>query len=350
MVDEGGEKQIDKSEKNFARLESQIGSKDDNSIARKSERNNQESFSSDTLRAVSDDRSNSLQITDGDSVLVDSHAKRRAPDRIKAEGGGREASGTAGVNTVDGAGTDGASIAPANSKVFIPGVGDLEIDTEAMLQAKTDPLRKADGSFRDNLVAYEYNKETNRFEIGTNIDEVFKEYVDKNGVVPFGGKVSCDTSKGPKSSVYASTSLAVTGSFNGVERDRQVINVNISDQLKVGGQNVFDGKPHRGIFPIAAEGGLGDSRHWKWIDATIQRIGPEAELVIYGLSSSDEKPTNSSQFDHVPSNHCIAKMKAWQEPQHAYPGDIWPQYGGPKSPDTNWKRSVTQLNFAEQVE
>lgn len=341
MVDESGEKHIGKSEKNDSRLESQIGTKDDNSIATKSERNKQESFCSDTLRAVSDDRSNSLQITDGDSVLVDSHAKRsRASDQVTSEIGEMEVSGTA----------DGARDDKSGSRVFIPGVGDMEINTDAMLQAKADPLRKADGSFKDNLVAYEYNKETSRFEIGTNVDEVFKEYVDKDGVVPFGGKVSCDASKSPKSSVYASTSLAITGSFKGIERDRQVINVNISDQLKVGGQNVFDGKPHRGTFPIAAESGLGDSRHWKWIDATIQRIGPEAELVIYGLSSSDEKPTNSSQFDHVPSDRCIARMKAWHEPQHAYPGDIWPEYGGLKSPDNHWRRSVIKMQFPEQVE
>ncbi len=346
MVDESGEKHIGKSEKNVSRLESQIGTKDDNSIATKSERSKQESFSSDTLRAVSDDRSNSLQITDGDSVLVDSHAKRsQTSEQVKTESGETKVLGKDAPGTTDGAGDD-----KSTSKVFIPGVGEMEIDTDAMLQAKADPLRKADGSFKDNLVAYDYNKETGRYEIGTNIDEIFKEYVDKDGIVPFGGKVSCDASKSPKSSVYASTSLAITGSFKGIERDRQVVNVNISDQLKVGGQNVFDGKPHRGTYPIAAESGLGDSRHWKWIDATIQRIGPGAELVIYGLSSSEEKPTNSSQFDHVPSNHCIAKMKVWQKPQHAYPGDIWPQYGGPRSPDTNWKRSVTQLNFAEQVE
>lgn len=338
MVDDSGEKHIGKSEKNISQLESQIGTKDDNSIATKTERGKQESFCSDTLRAVSDDKSNSLQIIDGDSVLLDSHSKRA--------GAGAEVPNNGGT-------TDGAKGETGSVKVFIPGAGDVELNTDAMLQAKADPLRKADGSFKDNLVAYDnYNKATGRFELGTRTDvlEQFKPYMDSEGVVPFGGKISADASNSPKSRLYASTSLAITGSFHGIERDRQVINVNISDQLKVDGQNVFDGKPHRGVFPIAAENGLGDSRHWKWIDATIQRIGTGAELVIYGLSSSEEKPTEKSQFDHVPSDHCIAQMKAWQQPQHAYPGDIWPEYGGPKSSDNNWRRSVIQLKFPEQVE
>lgn len=340
MPDDSGEKHIGHSEKNVSKLESQIGTKDDNSIATKTERSKQESFCSDTLRAVSDDKSNSLQIVDGEDVLLDSHSKR---GRIATADETNSGSETA----------DGAKNETAASKVFIPGAGEVGINADAMLQAKADPLRKADGSFKDNLVAYDnYNKATGRFELGTRTDvlEQFKPYMDSEGVVPFGGKISADASNGPKSRLYASTSLAITGSFHGIERDRQVINVNISDQLKVDGQNVFDGKPHRGVFPIAAEQGLGDSRHWKWIDATIQRIGTGAELVIYGLSSSEAKPTEKSQFDHVPSDHCIAQMKAWQQPQHAYPGDIWPEYGGPKSSDNNWRRSVIQLKFPEQVE
>lgn len=339
MVDDSGEKHIGKSEKNISQLESQIGTKDDNSIATKTERSKQESFCSDTLRAVSDDKSNSLQIVDGDSVLLDSHSKRA--------GAGAEVPN-------NGATTDGAKGETGNAKVFIPGAGEVELNAEAMLQAKADPLRKADGSFKDNLVAYDgYNKETGRFELGTNQNvELFKPYVDSEGVVPFGGKVSVDAEGRPKSGLYATATIGITGFYKGIERDKQVLNVNISDKLKVNGQDIFDGKPHRAVFPIAPMPGEHDPGHWKWIDATVQKIGTQAELVIYRVSPNVEKPTNDSEFDHWPREQAIFPLKVFSSTQHADMQDVFGdgRQRRPVDPRNNWQRNWLQASVTEQVE
>jgi len=341
MVDDSGEKHIGKSEKNISQLESQIGTKDDNSIATRTERSKQESFCSDTLRAVSDDKSNSLQIVDGEDVLLDSHSKRNlAKPPTEANSGN--------------ATTSGASNEAGASKVFIPGAGEVELNAEAMLQAKADPLRKADGSFKDNLVAYDgYNKETGRFELGTNKDvEMFKPYVDKNNVVPFGGKVSCG-GVGHDSTRYATLTLGLRGFQNGIERDQQVLNVNISDHLKVNGQDVFDGKPHRAVFPIAPPHGEIDNRHWKWIDATIQRVGTEAELVVYGISPSSDKPSSESQFDKWPSEKAIWKLKIYDKPHHASFDNFWRaamERDRSVAPIGDWQNNYGKMDIRERDE
>jgi hypothetical protein len=329
MVDESGEKQIGKPGKTIAPLESQIGTTADNNVVTNSEKQKQESFDSTTMTAVSANADNSLQIVSGDDVLVDSHANKKKNASFGGNPSGEE------------------FLDKSSNKVFIPGAGEVELNAEAMLQTKADPLRKADGSFRDNLIAQtDFSKP---IEVG--IDEnvkLFQDYVDSNNVVPFGGKIDCGVS-GFGTSEYATFTLGLDGQINGKNHDRQVINVNISDQLKVNGLNVFDGKPHRATFPIAPPHDAPDNRHWKWIDATIQKVGNTHELVIYGLSPSPDKPTKDSQFDHLNNTGVIYKMKMSPEPHHANADNFWQTMDGNASPQGGWEKSFSWLKFPEQI-
>lgn len=320
MSDENGEKQIGKSEKfnslMESQLESQLGTKDDNKIATKTERAKQENFSSDTLRAVTDDKSNSLQIVDGDEVLLDSHAKR------KNSGGDNQ-----------------------NEKVFIPGAGEVDLNTDAMLNAKGDPLRKADGSFKENLVAYDASKP---FQLSISTDvELYKPYVDSDGVVPFGGIVSTDGSGG-KSTKYACFTLGLEGRWNGAQRDMQVLEVNIADTLMLSGSKILDGNPHRAVFPIAPSRNGGE-RHWKWVDATIQRVGSDVGFEIHRLSPSTEKPASDDQFDHCQTPRY--KMHISNSPEHLKSAkDFWDAMHDTRLiPGQHWNGHFHYVRLDERV-
>ena len=123
---------------------------------------------------------------------------------------------------------------------------------------------------------------------------------------------------------YAYTTLGIEGMINGGTADRQVIDINVGDQLKIDGKSVFDGAPHRALFPIAPM--PGSERHWKWIDSTIENVGGTPVVTIHRISPKSERPTQDSDWDPWPSTHSRFALKVYKEPHHTEAGHFWPAF------------------------
>lgn len=240
-----------------------------------------------------------------------------------------------------------------DSSVLIPGVGKKNIDTQTLLNAE-DPLRTGDGKFKDNLVAYDGDR---FFALSTDTS-IYKSFVDRDGVVPFGGpvKVNPDGADAtPKSSRYANITLGIDGIYNGGIADMDVLSVNISDRLKLDGKYVLaDGAPHKGVFPIAPV--PGSVQHWKWIEATIQTEGTSPHITIHRLSPHKDKPTNDADWDEVPTSSCRFPMRMKTDPVHANPTIFWKMFGRdvgevppPTPQDMLWHDSYGNIQVNEKV-
>jgi hypothetical protein len=200
------------------------------------------------------------------------------------------------------------------------------------------PILIAQGLDNQNVRTDATNATREPFQLGiTKAD--FANIVDQNGEVPFGeplhGGVS--DSKIKAQNYFATTIGYETTTKNGNVRD-DVININIGDHMVVNGQSVLDGKPHRAVFPINAQGG----GHFHWVDATIQygrdkKGHPAMEVEIHKISASKDKPTSESQWNEIGKSYPLAYLT---EPQHVPAGDYLSLYRlHDKQPTGDWYKA-----------
>lgn len=266
-----------------------IETNEDNQIAKQVDRSKQEAFTSDVLKAVSpnapDLMERSFQIVDQDKVLLDSR---------KSE-----------ANSL----SEGDSLIPKGGRVSVPSHNDLHASNR---------IKNADGTVRENLVA---SNDTTKL-TGAISEEHYYEFADASGTVPFGGPIQGGVqSSAIKSNEYSSLAIGITGKFNGYDADRDILNINISDQLKINEQSVFDGSPHRETIAIAPMPGA--SRHWKWVDATIQKHGNQKLVTIHRLSPKLERPQREDDWDIAPSKFSTFELKTDKGRQYGHYSDFW---------------------------
>lgn len=170
----------------------------------------------------------------------------------------------------------------------------------------------------DKMLIADESSTVRRFKLGAS-ESQYVQFADKQGEVPFGGKIGyADSAAKAQSMSYYVLSVG----FQGVGRPdglhEQLLNVNIGDAMKMGNTKIADGHSHRGVFPIAPEKDA--PLHWKWIDATVTVVGNKAGLAIHRISSSDTKPVNDSQWDNVNMQYALRHQA---NPQHLNATEFW---------------------------
>lgn len=171
--------------------------------------------------------------------------------------------------------------------------------------------------------------------------------VDPAGVAPFGGPLepSVENSK-IKTRFYHSLTIGISGFFNGVTADKDVLNINISDGLENG--KIFDGKPHRFVAVINPYAGA--MRHYKWIDATVQGDGEKSTLTIHRLSPRSERPVADSDWDLTDNRFARFPLRKSESPQYVNAEDYWKSVDGPPPPNSHsWIKNRRSLNINETV-
>lgn len=261
MSDNIDDRKLDKqSDRAATRGESSIANSSENSVVKNLEKQRQESFTSDLLKSISHDdaelKNRSLQIVDGDQVILDSHKKQ------------------------------------SEMSSNVPGIKD-----RLLAQNKTmEPLQ------------------------GRVTSEELYTQPDDNGVVPFGGPIDKPhVSNHHKTTFYQSLTIGITGRYNGLVADKDVLNINISDGINNG--KVFDGNPHHIVAPINPS--PGSMRHWKWIDATVQSHAGNVSLTIHKLSPKTSAPTSDKDWDIVDSRYGTFPLIRSTKPQYMKARDYW---------------------------
>lgn len=172
------------------------------------------------------------------------------------------------------------------------------------------------------------------------------EFIDSNGVPPFGERLSAEASRSNvESDSYYSTTLGLIGTRYGAQVNQEVINVNISDKMPVNDKQIYDGQPHRQVFPLT-NGPTGDL-HWHWIDATVRydRMHDMIQLKIHRLSPSLDKPKSEDEWDQL---NQVYTLKHSREPQHA-PADQYFLRYEPRHRRESETPGAWRTNFYEAV-
>jgi hypothetical protein len=210
------------------------------------------------------------------------------------------------------------------------------------MQTGDSPILIAQGLDNQNVRTDATNATTRKpFELGAEFENV----VDQNGVVPFGEQLSggASDSKIKSNKYYSMTVGFETSSSKGVRDD--VLNINIGDGMKVNGQSVMDGKPHRAVFPInVQEGG-----HFHWVDATVQYVNGKMQLTIHNISASKEKPTSNADWNQINMGYVLQQRN---QPQHISSDDYSKLYNGATAEEQNkvMKKGLIKqrIDFKEQ--
>lgn len=165
-------------------------------------------------------------------------------------------------------------------------------------------------------------------------------FIDSSGVSPFGGRIKGGVSESNVHSTgYYSVAIGFDGMVGNLVADKALLNVDLSNQLQVSGKPAFDGREHRGVFPIKPE--PGSNNHWHWVDATItyNENLRAAKLEIHGLSPKLEQPTNENDWDQIDPNHNNYRLRYQDSAQHINPQvffDAFDPNGGHGMPDPSW--------------
>jgi hypothetical protein len=202
------------------------------------------------------------------------------------------------------------------------------------------PILIAQGLDNQNVRTDATNATREPFQLGATKAD-FASIVDQSGEVPFGEPLHGGVSDSKiQSTKYYSMTIGFETSSSRGKRD-DVLNINISDGMKVNGQSVMDGKPHRSVFPInTQEGG-----HFHWIDATIQDVKGQMQIEIHDISASKEKPTSSNDWNPINLRY---PLQLRQSPQHIRASDYGKLYDN--SPNQEKNEVMRMGNIRQRID
>ncbi|HEY9786357.1 MAG TPA: hypothetical protein V6D17_13200 [Candidatus Obscuribacterales bacterium] len=231
---------------------------------------------------------------------------------------------------------EGVKIASANvpGSDYQKGMQELVNEQQQALERlKAGEPSGITGDFDKPILVAEGREVTPQFKLGAT---EFDELADQNGVVPFGDKLSGNASQSKmKSQGYFSATLGFEGYINGGQAHRDVMNVNLGDQLEVKGQKLIEGKQIRTVFPIKHQQ---VDAHWNWIDATIQlKQNGMVDMAVNRISASEKQPKwdDDSPWDQVNLHYTLPY---YSTPQHVAAADYFGYMDGEARQQQEWMR------------